>query len=203
MSGQKVLLFDAGGVLVDWDGTQGLVDLTNGRLDRERARRFWMEFEPLKPFEKGHANGVEFAQAAVTELELDMDSKAFLAAFNSWMRGPFPGALELVERIGPAYRRAVLSNSNPIHWGRLIDEHGFEKPFETLFVSHEIGQRKPEPEAYHAVIDSMKQPAQEFIFFDDNPECVEAARIVGMQAHQVQGLKQLSAILKELDVLLP
>ncbi|WP_227370662.1 HAD family hydrolase [Halomonas sp. M20] len=203
MSGHKVLLFDAGGVLVDWDGTQGLVELTEGRLDREQARRFWMEFEPLKPFEKGHADGTEFAQAAVMELDLNMSSEAFLAAFNSWMRGPYPGSLELVERIKPEYRRAVLSNSNPIHWRRLIDDYGWEKPFETLFVSHEIGQRKPEPEAYHVVIESMKQSVGEFIFFDDNPECVEAAQMLGMQAYQVQGLDKLSAILTELDVLLP
>nr|WP_298410873.1 HAD family phosphatase [uncultured Halomonas sp.] len=202
MSGQKVLLFDVGGVLVDWDGTQGLIELTKGRLDREQARRFWMEFEPLKPFEKGYADGADFAQAAVRELELDMSPDAFLAAFNSWMRGPYPGSLQLVERIKPDYRRAVLSNSNPIHWRRLIDDYGLAKPFEALFVSHEIGQRKPEPEAYHAVIQGMEQSAEEFIFFDDNPECIEAARMLGMQAHQIKGLEQLITVLGELDVLL-
>nr|WP_298379316.1 HAD family phosphatase [uncultured Halomonas sp.] len=202
MSSQKVLLFDVGGVLVDWDGTQGLIELTKGRLDREQARCFWMEFEPLKPFEKGQADGVEFARAAVKELELNMSSDAFLAAFNSWMRGPFPGSLELVEQIKPDYRRAVLSNSNPIHWRRLIDDYGLAKPFETLFVSHEIGQRKPEPEAYRAVIEGMGQSAENFIFFDDNPECIEAARMLGMQAYQVQGVEQLNAVLRELDALL-
>lgn len=203
MPGQKILLFDVGGVLVDWDGTQGLVDLTEGRLDREQARRFWMEFEPLKPFEKGHADGAEFAQAVVKELELDMAPDAFLTAFDSWMRGPFPGSLELVVRIEPEYRRAVLSNSNPIHWRRLIDNYGLARPFEKLFVSHEIGQRKPEPGAYRAVFEGMGKSAEEFIFFDDNPECIEAAHRLGMQAHQIQGLEQLTDVLKELSVLLP
>ena len=203
MQSRKVLLFDVGGVLVDWDGTNGLVELTDGRLDHEQARRFWMEFEPLKPFEKGHADGAGFAQAAVAELELDMTSDAFLAVYDRWMRGPFPGAFDLIERIHPHYRRAVLSNSNPIHWRRLIDDYGLAGPFETLFVSHEIGQRKPEPEAYRTVFERMAQPAEEFIFFDDNPECIEAAQQMGVKAIQVRGLPQLEAALTELNVLLP
>ncbi|SHF69075.1 putative hydrolase of the HAD superfamily [Modicisalibacter ilicicola DSM 19980] len=203
MRNPEVLLFDVGGVLVDWDGTRGLVTLTEGRLDHEQARRFWMEFEPLKPFEKGHADGREFAQAAVSELGLDMTPGAFLDAFNDWMRGPFSGALELVERIRPEYRRAVLSNSNLVHWRRLIEDYGLARPFETLFVSHEIGQRKPEPSAYRVVFEGMGLPAETFVFFDDNPECVEAAQELGMQAMQVRGLTQLNAILEELGVLMP
>lgn len=201
MQQQKVLLFDVGGVLVDWAGTQGLVELTGGRLAEEQARRFWMEFEQLKPFETGRADGQAFARAAVEELELDMTPNAFLEAFNGWMRGPFQGALEMVGRIQPGYRRAVLSNSNPIHWRRLINDYGLAGPFETLFVSHEIGQRKPDAEAYRTVCEHLGQPAGDVVFFDDNPECVEAARDFGMQARQVRGVAQLSAALKELEAL--
>lgn len=198
---QKVLLFDVGGVLVDWAGAQGLVELTEGRLTAEQARRFWMEFELLKPFETGQADGQEFARAAIADLDLAMTPYAFLEVFNSWMRGPFTGALEMVERIHPDYRRAVLSNSNPIHWRRLIDDYGLAGPFETLFVSHEIGQRKPDAEAYRIVCERLSQPAGNVVFFDDNPECVEAARSFGMQAIQVRGLAQLSAALQELGAL--
>lgn len=201
MSRKQVLLFDAGGVLVDWVGTAGLVELTGGRLTEEQARRFWMEFELLKPFETGRADGQEFACAAIAELDLDMTPHAFLDTFDSWMRGPYPGALEMVGRIRPEYRCAVLSNSNPIHWARLIDDYGLAGPFEALFVSHELGQRKPDAAAYQTVSKHLDHPLEDFIFFDDNPECVEAARELGMQARQVRGLEQLSMVLQELGAL--
>ncbi len=201
MADETVLLFDAGGVLVDWRGVDGLVALTEGRLDAEQARRFWMEFEPLKPFETGHAQGDEFARAAVDALGLDLTPEAFLDAFDSWMRGPYTGALDLVARLHPQYRRAVLSNSNPIHWRRLIEDYGLAAPFEALFVSCEIGQRKPDAAAYRAVCEALGQRAEAFIFFDDNPECVDAAREFGMQAMQVRGLSELTAALEELGAL--
>jgi HAD superfamily hydrolase (TIGR01509 family) len=201
MPRNKVLLFDAGGVLIDWVGTAGLVELTEGRLSEEQSRRFWMEFELLKPFETGRADGREFACAAIDELELDMTPQAFLDTFNSWMRGPYPGALDMIGRIRPEYRRAVLSNSNPLHWQRLIDDYGLARPFEALFVSHELGQRKPDAAAYQTVSKYLDQPIEDFIFFDDNPECVEAARELGMQARQVRGLTQLSLALKQLGAL--
>lgn len=201
MRNKTVLLFDVGGVLVDWDGTTPLIELTEGRLSAEQARRFWMEFESLKPFETGRGDGLDFAQAAVRELGLDMTPQAFLEAFDSWMQGPFPGALELIERIRPEYRRAVLSNSNPIHWRRLIEDYGLAAPFETLFVSFELGQRKPDAAAFQAVFESLGQPAEDFIFFDDNPECIDAAQALGMRAIQIRGLAQLSAALEELGAL--
>lgn len=201
MHNRTVLLFDVGGVLVDWDGIAPLVELTEGRLSAEQARRFWMEFEPLKPFETGRGEGLDFAHAAVRDLDLDMAPQAFLTAFDSWMQGPFPGALELIERIRPEYRRAVLSNSNPIHWRRLIDDYGLAGPFETLFVSFELGLRKPDAAVYRAVFEAMGQPAEDFVFFDDNPECIEAAQALGMRAIQVRGLVQLTAALQELGAL--
>jgi FMN phosphatase YigB (HAD superfamily) len=40
----KAILFDLGGVLVDWDGISPLIDLTDVTTTPEQARRFWLEF---------------------------------------------------------------------------------------------------------------------------------------------------------------
>lgn len=63
MTDETVLLFDAGGVLVDWRGTSGLVELTQGRFDAARdlgmtatqvrgldeLRNALAEFDALRP----------------------------------------------------------------------------------------------------------------------------------------------------------
>ncbi|MFC0336809.1 hypothetical protein SAMN05421848_2948 [Kushneria avicenniae] len=74
---REILLFDVGGVLADWDGTTPLVTLTDGRLTREEARRFWLEFEPLAPFETGQSTCEGFLEAAVEALSLNMTPEAF------------------------------------------------------------------------------------------------------------------------------
>ncbi|OHV09324.1 HAD family hydrolase [Kushneria phosphatilytica] len=192
----QVLLFDVGGVLADWDGTTPLVELTEGRFDRDRARRFWLEFEPLVPFETGRASVHEFTGPAVEALGLDMSREEFAARFDSWMAGPFEGAMALLERIRPAFIRAVLSNNNPMHWNRFVEQSQIDRHVEHLFVSHEIGLRKPDHEAFDHVMQALGQPAEAFHFFDDNPECVEAARQLGMQASLVRGVAELEAALE-------
>ncbi|MCK0770159.1 HAD family hydrolase [Chromohalobacter canadensis] len=203
MADETVLLFDAGGVLVDWRGTSGLVELTQGRFDAEQARRFWMGFEAITPFETGGDDGTRFARAALEALELDMSPTAFLAVFDDWMRGPYAGAMALVERIRPVYRRAILSNTNPVHWRRLIDDYRIDVPFEKAFASHEIGARKPDPEAFEFVCRALDVRPDQVRFFDDNPECIEAACELGMTATQVRGLDELQDALAEFDALRP
>ena len=36
------------------------------------------------------------------------------------------------------------------------------------------------------------------LFFDDNPECVETARLLGLGAHQVRGVREVQAVLSSL-----
>jgi putative hydrolase of the HAD superfamily len=43
-----------------------------------------------------------------------------------------------------------------------------------------LGVRKPEPEGYLKCIADFGLPADEIVFLDDTPECVEGARAVGM-----------------------
>jgi putative hydrolase of the HAD superfamily len=43
-----------------------------------------------------------------------------------------------------------------------------------------IGHRKPAPDGYLKVIAELGLPAEDIVFLDDTPECVEGARAVGM-----------------------
>ena len=63
--------------------------------------------------------------------------------------------------------------------------------FRTVFVSSELGSRKPEPAAFLKVAELMKAEPQRILFFDDLAENVEGARQVGMQAVQVASIKDV------------
>ncbi|ART63509.1 HAD family hydrolase [Kushneria marisflavi] len=194
MTSREILLFDVGGVLADWDGITPLVTLTNGRLSREEARRFWLEFAPLDPFETGRASVDGFLEAAVESLSLEMTPEAFGQHYAKWVKGLYPGTLELLERIDPRFYRAILSNNNPLHWD-VIQKTGLEAAFDAVFLSHEIGYRKPDPRAWHHVLEALGCRPDQITFLDDNPECIEAARALGMHSHLVKGKEALERCL--------
>ena len=68
--------------------------------------------------------------------------------------------------------------------GRLVSlvRDGFESAFEEIFSSCELGLRKPEPEAFHAVAARIGADPRDVHFFDDSPVNVDAARAAGMGA---------------------
>ena len=39
----QAILFDFGGVLVEWDGVRPLLELTDSRISEEQARLFWLD----------------------------------------------------------------------------------------------------------------------------------------------------------------
>lgn len=73
----------------------------------------------------------------------------------------------------------LLSNDSPALIDKL-DRLGIASLFEPLVVSAQIGVMKPDPAAYHAVLEQLAHPAADTVFIDDMPANIEGARAVGM-----------------------
>ncbi len=198
MQDPKLLLFDLGGVLIDWNDIQPLLELTNDRISPDQARRFWLESNWVRKFERGWCRPDEFASGVIEELELTLTPDQFITAFLTWDRGPIPGATELLEDLKGRIPTACLSNNNVLHWARLQEEIDFEKYFEYRFVSYEIGLVKPDREIFDYVVSKLPFAGEEIAFFDDNPECVCAARKYGLAAYQTRGVDELREVLKQI-----
>ena len=94
---------------------------------------------------------------------------------------------------------ACFSNNNPVHWSnpRL---QSLLQVFHYCFVSFETGFMKPDRAAFVHVINQMHAVPADMLFFDDNPECVQAACEVGLVARQVQGLQAVQHRLQEFGI---
>jgi glucose-1-phosphatase len=195
----SVLLFDLGGVLVDWDGIEPLKQLSGGRLTSDMARRFWLEFPWAKKFETGRCTPQEFAVGVIEELNLTLGVDDFLQQFVSWDRGLLPGAIGLLEKLRSQFLLVCLSNNNELHWAPLRDKAGLDKKFDYCFISYEIGVMKPDEEAFLHVLKKVGRKAEEFLFFDDNQECIETACKLGMSAFCVSGINGVESALKKMN----
>jgi putative hydrolase of the HAD superfamily len=132
---------------------------------------------------------------------LRVTPEAFLADYRTWFKGPYDGALELLDALRPRYRTACLSNANVLDVTRFSDELQLRHRLDGCFYSNELGLRKPDPEAYLHVCRTLGVPPAEVAFFDDSRENVAGALAVGMHACHVTGFPDLKRVLEELGVL--
>ena len=67
--------------------------------------------------------------------------------------------------------------------------------FEKIYISNELGLRKPDAECFAHVCNDIGLPPQEVLFLDDTKEHVLGAHKVGIIAQQVTGNIEASQIL--------
>jgi glucose-1-phosphatase len=197
----RVLLFDVGGVLVQLNGVKTMLEWMGADATSDKMWKMWLESKPVREFERGRIDAEEFALAVTAEFQLPVDAQQFLASFNSWIVGLYPGTLEMLAQIPPSYHRAVLSNSNVLHWTRVVDDLKLGSAFDHQFVSHLTGRIKPDAEAFEHVVESLSCRPEHVLFLDDNTLNVDAAERFGMQAVRVQGIDETKRALVERGII--
>ncbi len=195
-----VVLFDLGGVLIDFGGVAAMKELAGIDTDDELWRR-WLACEWVRTFERGHCSADEFARGVVADWALALEPEEFLAAFRSWPRGPLPGAAELVGEVRATIRAGCLSNTNSLHWE---DHYGRWTVLEQLderFLSFEIGHVKPDRSIFDRVAELLGTRPERVLFVDDNRINVDAALDAGFRAVRAVGPDQARRALVEAGVL--
>jgi glucose-1-phosphatase len=191
----SVVLFDVGGVLVEASGVETMLAWMNHRVSAAELWKMWLTNPAVRSFETGKIPPDEFADHVIAAFRLPVRREEFLREWATWAATFFPGAVELVERIPSRYLRATLSNSNSIHWTRLMENERFSNAFVHHFASHLIGKIKPDEAAFRHVVDALKCDPQEVLFLDDNELNILGAKAVGMNAVQVKGVPEATRVL--------
>ncbi len=146
-----IILFDLGGVLVELAGVPTMIEWTGNRLNKRELWEAWLNSPSVRSFEKGHSSVEQFAEGLIEEMSLPIEMNEFIDIFTQWPRGMFPGVSDLVNRLKKLKTIACLSNSNELHWPRLMNDMGIEKMFKYHFASHKIGKLKPDRESFEIV----------------------------------------------------
>lgn len=181
------MLFDVGGVLVKLRGVDIMLDWLGHSTTAEDLWRVWLQSGTVRRFETGQIDAAEFAIALTAELQLPVQPDRFLDSFVDWPMVLYEGTEEMLARIPKAYRCALLSNSNALHWPRILTDLNLGALIDEHFVSHLTGRIKPDAEAFAHVVDTLECLPLEVLFLDDNRLNVEAAERFGMQAIRVEG----------------
>ena len=174
----ELVLFDLGGVLIEFGGIESMQALTGIESEVELWRR-WLSCPWVRSFERGSCSADEFATGLVGEWQLTVEPAAFLDAFAGWPRGQLPGADTLVAAVRNTVPVGCLSNTNALHWERNFHRWPILDAFDYRFLSFELGVLKPDREVFDRVAERLPAPRDRVLFLDDNAINVDAAATRG------------------------
>jgi len=193
-SSTEALLFDLGGVVFD--------------IDFERAVEYWaahagVPVETLRPFypvdpsyerhERGEIDAAEYFNGLRDKLGIVLSDDQFAAGWNAIFLQESPGVFDLLEELANRIPIYAFSNSNLTH--QRFWEKKYAKTlglFQEVFVSCELGLRKPESAAFRHVASAIGADPEALLFFDDTHENVDGAREVGMTAIHVRSFDDVA-----------
>jgi 2-haloacid dehalogenase len=178
------MIFDIGGVLVDWDPVAAFAGPLGGR---EAALAF-IERVDFRARNVRADLGERFEDLA-EEID-DPDDRALFAtyveAYPLTVRERIEGSWALLDRMkGAGVPVHAITNWSAETWPRgLIAQPRLGEVFETLVVSGEERLAKPDPAIFALFCARAGVAPGECFFVDDAPRNVAAARAFGMQAEQ-------------------
>ncbi|MGZ4712123.1 MAG: HAD-IA family hydrolase [Acidimicrobiia bacterium] len=198
--GYDIVLFDLGGVLVDFGGVEPMKALSGVTSDEEIWRR-WLACEPVRIYERGECSDVEFAAGVVADWDLPISPAEFLESFRGWIGGPLPGAQQLITETRAVVTVGCLSNTNALHNDAHFQQWSEVAGLEHQLFSYELGAVKPDREIFDRAVDLLGVAPDRIVFLDDNQINVDGALASGLVARRARGVAEARAALVALGVL--
>ena len=198
MSVIKNIIFDLGGVLIDWKPEKLYLDVFEG--DQKKVDWFLNEICTFDWNENQDA-GYPLAQATA-------DLVALFPQYEEWIRmyygrweemlvGPIEGTVALLEKLvaHPDYKVVALTNWSAETFPRALSLYEFLHRFEGIVVSGTEKMRKPYKVIYELTLSRFEIKAAESLFIDDNLRNIEAASEMGINTIQFKSPEQLEKAL--------
>ncbi|NDE04723.1 MAG: HAD family phosphatase [Flavobacteriia bacterium] len=190
----QAILFDLGGVLIDIDylATEKAFEQLGVSDFKSRYTQF-AQNEVFDRFECGEISPQHFLNLLLPETKIGTSPNQVVAAWNA-MIGDFPlEKLALLVKLKTAQVPLfLLSNTNALHIVEVVkslqkvSDLGLNTYFEEVFLSHEIGKRKPHPETFLWTCKQIGFAPKDVLFIDDSPQHIEGAQAAGLPTYFYQ-----------------
>jgi FMN phosphatase YigB (HAD superfamily) len=195
----KVLLFDLGRVLVDYDHLRAAQRIAAfcSKTPRQICDLF-LESQITMAFEAGKITPEDFYLQAKQMLGLKLSYASFTPIWNDifFLSAKNRSVFSLANTLRVNYTIALLSNINLLHHEYLKENFPVFGVFDKIFLSYQLGLIKPDKEIYNLVIRDLGAAPQEIFYIDDRPELVESARFLGIRGSVFTNFGQLLSDLR-------
>jgi len=140
-------------------------------------------------YEVGEISTREFMQDIAVSCSHLQSSMAVEHGWNALL-GKLQDHTLFLKKLSKSYELCLVSNTNEAHIKTVKKQAGpflwnsFVEKFEALFLSYEIGHRKPDESYFAYVMKHMDAKPEEVLFIDDTAENIEAAAALGFHTWQ-------------------
>jgi FMN phosphatase YigB (HAD superfamily) len=149
----SALLFDLGGVVMGIDWERAFAHWARACGESPAAIRARYRFdEAYERHERGEIGERDYYAALRRSLAIDLGDEEFRAGWNAIFTSEIAENVALLRRLEGRIALYAFSNSNAAHqraWTRQFESA--LRPFRKVFVSSDLGVRKPERAAFERV----------------------------------------------------
>ena len=183
-------IFDLGNVIVDIDFNRVFGAWSDfARVPLATLKQNFVMGETFEQHERGEISDEAFAEKLCHELEIPLSYEQFAHGWQAIFVGIRPEVIAIMHKLREqGHRVVVLSNTNRLHTTFWPEEYPDVKAAaDKIYLSQEMGMRKPEARIYQAVLQAEGFSAADAIFFDDNVDNIEGANQLGITSILVTG----------------
>lgn len=191
----KAVLFDFGGVLTS-SGKRGFIGSIMGELYGQSPEDMGL-WELNPSLRNGSRSETEFFEILNKRFGKNVTPEAFLERSNSLLvpaQQVYDLAAQLTEL---GIRTGILSNVFGFN-ARELRRRGCYDGFDPVILSCEEGYIKPDPKLYEIAVQRLELQPKEIVFIDDQEQCLQPARQMGMHTVLAQSPDQTVADTKTL-----
>lgn len=186
----KAVIFDIDGVLVRPWGFRDALSRDRGITPDMTAPFFRNAFVDCI---EGRADLFDLLPSYLTTWGWPGSTTEFVAEWCATESELNEAVVAVVAALRPHLPCHIASNQERHRARYIATEMGFDRLFDRLFFSSDLGTGKPREQFYAAVASRLDKAGQELLFFDDMEANVDAARRAGWQAELFTTADQLKA----------
>lgn len=199
IEGIKNIIFDLGNVVLDLDTEATKQDFKF--LYGPEYKSVMADLKERKIFKKFETGSIS-TQTFLNELasyDEDISFDEIKNAWNAMLLNIPEENYKILNKAKEKYRTFCLSNTNKLHidfiYKQLESTKGLSNLngfFEKVYLSHEIGKRKPNEDIFKLVLESNNLKAEETLFIDDTEKHLIGAESFGINTFHLTEDMRLS-----------
>jgi 2-haloacid dehalogenase len=198
----EAVVFDIGGVLLDWNPRYLYRQLFD---DEQEMERFLAEVCTLE-WHEAHDRGKPFEASCAELASLHPEYAEMIYAWGrrseEMIAGPIEESVEILGRLrASGVRCYALTNMETETFPLRVKRFPFMSWFDGAVVSGFEGVVKPDPEIFRRLLERFDLTAESTLFVDDSESNVRAARELGIRAVLFESPAAFEQVLSELGLL--
>lgn len=198
----KNIIFDFGGVVMDWNPRYYF----KNHFNDDEKMEFFLKNIAVDDWNIEQDRGRTLAEGTAHQIaqfpEWEKDIRAYYDNWTTMLKGDIPANVEVLRKLEHSqYELFGLTNWSAETFPYALENYDFFKIFnDKIVVSGTEKLIKPDPKIWELLLDRYQIKAEESVFLDDNFKNIEVARTLGFICIHIKDDTNLDLELKNLGL---